>query len=111
MAVVDCTEIKITTSSNREIENEKYSIKKRIHSVNVLIVVVLNGQCIYVSDAHPVSHDQKQWNLLGLRKHFEDIPVGIVDNLDKIRLAYSKLATGKLLGPIRSERELETYLI
>ena len=76
--VIDGTEIKINKSSNKEIEKEEYSSKKRIHSVNVLVAVLLNGRCIYVSDACPVSHDQQQWNMLNLRRHFEGIPVGII---------------------------------
>ena len=76
--VIDGTEIKINKSSNKEIEKEEYSSKKRIHSVNVLVAVLLNGRCIYVSDACPVSHDQRQWNMLNLRRHFEGIPVGII---------------------------------
>ena len=41
-------------------------------------MVLLNGQCIYVSDASSKSHDQLQWNHLKLRQLFEDIMVGII---------------------------------
>lgn len=76
--VVDGTEIKIPASSDKKIQKDHFSGKKKIHSVNVLVVVLLNGRCIYVSDASPTSNDQKQWNKLNLRQHFENIPVGII---------------------------------
>ena len=41
--VIDGTEIRIPASSNLDIDREEYSTKKKIHSVNVLVVILLNG--------------------------------------------------------------------
>ena len=53
-------------SGTREIQSSDFSRKKEIHSVNILILALLNGLWIYVSDCSPISHDQQQWKSLNL---------------------------------------------
>lgn len=54
--VIDGTEIKIPTTSNKEHARNAYSIKKHQHSVNFLILVELNGNCVYVCLFNPLRY-------------------------------------------------------
>ena len=109
--VIDGTEIKINKSGNKDIEAEEYSQKKKIHSVNVLVIILLYGRCIYISDAKSVSHDQQQWNELKLREKFENIPVGIIGDKGFFFNPKNVLDTGRpfIIGykpkKIRSEED------
>ena len=51
--------------------------KKKLHSLNVMILCLLNGVIVYVSKYNRVPNDQSHWNKLGLRMLFERKGFGI----------------------------------
>jgi hypothetical protein len=78
VAIVDGTEIKITRSSNSKMEKASYSVKKKQHSLTLLLICQPDGKIIYASDPLLGSSDQHHWNNLNLRDLFENKEYGIV---------------------------------
>ena len=76
ICVVDGTEIRI----RRPKENQKsfYSMKKSQHSMNFLIIVLLDGRIIYISKGKNNFNDQSFWNTLKIRKKFLNKEYGIL---------------------------------
>ena len=70
VCIVDGTEIRISRPSNSVLQRKTWSGKKHQNSLNMLIITKLNGEIIYYSPLQVGAHDQKQWNLLGLRSLF-----------------------------------------
>ena len=93
--VVDGTKIIIPLSKNKDNNKEAYSHKKHQQSVNVLVLVELDGNCIYVSKASPISHDQTQWNNTNLRQIFTDLPVGIIGDKGFVFNSEKELSFGE----------------
>src|SRR5699024_1698103 len=65
--VVDGTEIRISRPSKTH-QREYYSGKKKQHSVNLIIIILLDGQIVYCSPISKGAHDQRDWNKLNLRE-------------------------------------------
>ena len=78
ICVVDGTEIRISRPVSNKKQHSVYSVKKKQHSVNVLIISLLNGKIIYVSPLKHGSCDQAQWNELQLWNQFLHKPYGIL---------------------------------
>lgn len=78
VCAVDGTEIKVGRPSKGAIKNKHYSGKKKQYSLNVLVVVRLDGVIIYCSDPRPKMQDQGFWNDTGLRERFEGKAYGII---------------------------------
>lgn len=76
--VLDGTEIRISRPSSKDMQRSVYSAKKKQHSVNVLIISLLNGKIIYVSPIRQGTSDQAQWNELNLRSRFIGKSYGII---------------------------------
>ena len=55
-------------------------MKKRQYSLNTLVVVLLDGHIIYLSDLDWHVNDQALWKHTGLRKCFKEQIYGIVAN-------------------------------
>jgi hypothetical protein len=78
VAIVNGTEVKITRSSNSKMEKASYSVKKKQHSLTLLLICQHDGKIIYASDPLLGSSDQPHWNNLNLRGLFENKEYGIV---------------------------------
>jgi hypothetical protein len=78
VCAVDGTEIKVGRPSRGAMKNKHYSGKKKQYSLNVLVVVRLDGVIIYCSDPQPKMQDQAFWNSTGLRERFIGKPYGII---------------------------------
>ena len=75
--VIDDTEVTIRRPKDKEFEKRSYSPPKQ-HSLNFLIITLLNGRIIYCSMGFPFPNDQRVWNFLELRKKFINKPFGIL---------------------------------
>lgn len=78
ISVVDGTEIRISRPATEPHQKKHYSVKKKQHSLNVLVIVLLNGEIIYLSPIDAGSCDQTIWNHENLRKLYENKPYGIL---------------------------------
>jgi hypothetical protein len=64
---LDGSEIRIGRPAKDE--SSRYSAKKKQHSLNVMVLVKLNGDIVLVSDPYDgVPNDQGQWKALGWRE-------------------------------------------
>jgi len=78
VCAVDGTEIKVARPSKGAHKNAHYSATKKQYSLNVLVVVRLDGVIIYCSDPQAKMQDQGLWNSTGLRERFVGKPYGII---------------------------------
>lgn len=78
ICVVDGSEIKIKRPSIEPDQTEVYSAKKKQHSMNFLLIVLLNGVIIKFSAPDRGSNDQSLWNREQYRQLFESKPYGIL---------------------------------
>jgi hypothetical protein len=78
VAIVDGTEVRITRSSDPTKERASYSVKKKQHSLTLLLICQPDGKIIYASDPLLGSSDQHHWNKLNLRDLFENKEYGII---------------------------------
>ena len=62
ISIVDGTEIQILQPSKEPYQKEHYLVKKKQHSLNVLIIVLLNGEIKYLSPIDSGSNDQTIWD-------------------------------------------------
>jgi len=76
ICVVDGTEVQIR--SPKKDQKDYYSVKKSQHSINFLIIVLLDGRMIYVSKGKNNFNDQSFWNKLKIRKKFVNKEYGII---------------------------------
>lgn len=77
ICAVDGSEWRISRPT--KCETDYYSPKKKQHSLNVIVVSLLNGRIIYISPyLFHGAHDQRDWNALKLREHFIGKDYGIV---------------------------------
>jgi len=76
--VIDGTELAISRPSNHEQERRHYSPKKKQHSLNLMVITLLNGYIVYYSVLQKGAHDQRDWNNLELRNLFKDKLYGII---------------------------------
>ena len=71
MCAIDGTEIIIQRPADPELEEFFFSAKKKQHSINILFLVLLDGQIIYKSKAFTGNFcDQSAWNFTNLRDAF-----------------------------------------
>jgi hypothetical protein len=87
VAVVDGTEIRINRPSDPHLQRAVYSVKKKQHSISILLICILDGILLYVSDPLIGANDQQHWNELELlvigftfnhrvgQKHGNEIPI------------------------------------
>ncbi len=78
ICVADGTEIRVVRPSKNEQQCWVYSNKKKQHSLNVMVLCLLNGVLIFVSKPRMGAHDQSHWNELGLRDKFIGKSYGIL---------------------------------
>jgi hypothetical protein len=78
VAVVDGTEIRINRPSDQHFQKEVYSVKKKQHSITLLLISTIDGILLYASDPLIGANDQRHWNALQLHKLFENKSYGIV---------------------------------
>lgn len=71
VCAVDGFEIKIYKPKEKDIAKKHKSGKKKQYSLNVMVVVLLNGIIIFLSEPRVGAHDQSHWNELKLRQRFE----------------------------------------
>lgn len=78
VCAVDGTEIKVPRPSKGAMKNPHYSAKKKQYSLNVLVIVRMDGVIIYCSKPTAKLQDQALWNDLNLRERFVGKPYGIM---------------------------------
>ena len=77
VCVIDGTEIEVPKPRNKE-QQKILWCRKKFFSINFQVIVLLNGEIIYVSSYMKSSSDQKHWNSLGLRNLFIEKKYGIM---------------------------------
>jgi hypothetical protein len=75
--IVDGTEIQIQRPKDPIAQREAYSVKKKQHSISLLVMCTPDGQLVHCSEVLLGANDQKHWNDLNLRKWFEDKCYGV----------------------------------
>ena len=65
-------------TGKRTLSKEALFSKKKQHSLNILVIVLLSGEIIYLSPVDTGSCDQSIWNSKELRKHYENKEYGIL---------------------------------
>lgn len=75
--IIDGTEIRVSRPTKEPWKTKLYSGKKKQHSLNVLIIVLLNGQIIFYDGSETVS-DQQHWNQTNVRERFIGKNFGIM---------------------------------
>lgn len=78
VAIIDGTELSISRPSDPYWQKATYSIKKKQHSLTIMVICQPDGTIIYASDPLVGSSDQHHWNNLNLRQLFEDKKFGII---------------------------------
>jgi len=78
ISVVDGTEFQMKRPSIEPYQTELYSVKKKQHSLNMLIIVLLDGPIIYLSCVDRGSNDQSLWNREECRRLFENKSYGVL---------------------------------
>ena len=53
-------------------------MKKKQHSLNFLIITLINGKIIFCSNGYDILQDQSLWNELGLRNFFIGKEYGVI---------------------------------
>ena len=77
VCIVDGTEIRVSRPVGWEAQKALWSGKKHQHSLNVMVITLLNGIIVYCSKARIGAHDQAHWNDLHLRELFVGKSFGI----------------------------------
>jgi len=93
ICVVDGTEVQIRTP--KKDQKDYYSVKKSQHSINFLIIILLDGRIIFVSKGKNNFNDQSFWNKLKIRKKFIEKEYGIIGD------------GGFYFNPQKEEREIK----
>jgi hypothetical protein len=75
--IVDGTEIRIPRPKDPIAERATYSVKKKQHSISLLLMCTPDGKLIHCSDVLIGSNDQSHWNNLNYRAWFENKNYGI----------------------------------
>ena len=78
ICVVDGTEIQIRRSIDYDLQKESFSMKKHQHSLNFMLITLIDGRIIYCSKGYMILQDQDLWNELNLRKLFIEKEFGII---------------------------------
>ena len=66
VCVVGGTEICISHPKNKKYQSKVYLGKKKQHSLNLMVIMKLNGEIIYYSPLQVGAHDQSHWNEFNL---------------------------------------------
>jgi hypothetical protein len=91
-AAVDGFEVKIPRPGEKELRETHWSVKKHQFSANVLLLVLLTGEIIYMSEASESHSDQHIWNELDIRAKFIGKKFGVISD------------SGFTLNPTRKQR-------
>jgi hypothetical protein len=78
ISVVGGTEIQILLPTTEPHKKKHYSVKKKQHLLNILVLVLLNGEIIYLSPINAGSCNQMIWNHENLQNLYESKPYGIL---------------------------------
>ena len=76
--MIDGTKIKVSKPLDPKKQKKIFSMKKKQFSLNFQIIVLLNGEIIFLSKHQEGSSDQSHWNKLGLREKFIKKKYGII---------------------------------
>jgi hypothetical protein len=80
VAIVDGSEITISRSSDLIRERASYSMKKKQHSMTLLLICQPDEKIIYASDPLLDSSEQRHWSELNLRDLFENKKYEIISD-------------------------------
>jgi len=75
--IVDGTEIRIPRPRETNAEKATYSVKKKQHSITLLLMCTPHGKLIHCSEVLIGANDQSHWNNLNYRAWFENKNYGI----------------------------------
>ena len=77
VCAIDGTEVRVPKPRNKD-QQKILWCRKKFFSINFQVIVLLNGEIIYVSSYKKSSSDQAHWNSLGLRELFIGKKYGIM---------------------------------